>query len=57
MAETLIREINVPENNCKVLVYADGIAIISPSESRVRAVWREKNSGDCMHHVLQWDKA
>jgi hypothetical protein len=50
-----IREIQIPENNCTIQVYADGVAIVSPSDSRVRSVWREKQGGSCMHHVLEWE--
>jgi hypothetical protein len=56
MAENVIREIYIPENNCTILVYRDGIAVLSPEESRVRAVWREKMTPNTMHHVLQWKR-
>lgn len=54
MANPVIREIAIPENNCTILVYADGIAILSPSESRIRTVWREKSGDQRMHHVIEW---
>lgn len=56
MAEPVIREIHIPENNSTILVYADGIAVISPKNSAIRTVWREKNGDQKMHHVLQWTR-
>jgi hypothetical protein len=55
MSNPVIREINILENKCTVLVYADGIAIISPEESRIRTVWREKTGERRMHHVIEWE--
>lgn len=56
MAEPVIREIQIPENDSTILVYADGIAVISPTHSRIRTVWQEKTDAKRMHHVLQWSR-
>ena len=55
MADQPPREIRIPENNCTILVYSNGIAILSPEGSRIRSVWKEKTGEKRMHHVLEWD--
>ena len=40
------------DNGARVLVYPDGIAIVSPESSPIRTVWKESD-GD-MHHVIEW---
>jgi hypothetical protein len=44
-----------PRDNSTILVYANGVAVLSPEESRLRTVWREKNGERRMHHVIEWD--
>jgi hypothetical protein len=56
MADNVIREIHIPENDSTILVYANGVAIISPKNSAIRTVWREKAGAQQMHHVLEWSR-
>jgi len=49
-----VRTITVPENGAEILVYPDGLAVLSPGDSRLSTVWQEQQGEGRMHHVIGW---